>query len=109
MPTRYSLFTTHYSYRCEPVVDEQLGAVDEARFVAGQEQRGFGDFLGLADAALLGGDGRLGDVDTELLQLGDFAQPMRRADEAGANCIAADVPVAELDGNGAGEHVAGAL
>ncbi len=44
-----------------------------------------------------------------LLQLGDFAQAVRRADEAGADRVAADVAVAELDGDGAREHVAGAL
>ena len=37
------------------VVDEQLRAVDEARLVAGQEQRGRRDFLGLADPPLLRG------------------------------------------------------
>ena len=52
------------------------------------------------------GQRRFRHVDAELLQLGHLAQPVRRADEAGADRVAADVAVAVLHRDGAREHVA---
>ena len=83
--------------------------VHEARLVAGQEQGGLGDLYRFADAALGGGDGGVGDVDAKGLQGGHLAQAVRGFDEAGAEGVAADAPVAEFHGDGAGEHVDRAL
>ncbi|ABC89726.1 putative oxidoreductase protein [Rhizobium etli CFN 42] len=93
----------------EAVIDEEVSAVDEARFVAGEIKGGARHILRLADPALLGGDGGIRNVDAERLQVGHLAQPVRCADEAGADGIAADVAVAELHRDGAGKHVHGAL
>lgn len=51
------------SNRGEAVVDEEVGAVYEAGFIACEIERGLGYILGFADAALLGSDGGLRYVD----------------------------------------------
>ena len=87
--------------RCAPLtkLDSSLARI----------KRGLRHLFRLADATLLRGQCRVGDIDAEPAEIGDLAQAVRRADEAGADGVAADVAVAELDGDGAREHVAGAL
>ncbi len=84
-----------------------MRAIDEARIVGGEEEGGLGHLFRLADAALLCGKCRFRHIDTERLQVFHLAKPVRRAHEAGADGVAADVAVAEFDGDGAGEHVHG--
>jgi len=83
--------------------------VHEARLVAGQEERGLGHLHRFADAAPGGGDGGLGHVDAKGLQGGHLSQTVRGFDEAGADGVAADAPVAEFNGDGAGKHIDGTL
>ena len=86
-----------------------MRAVDEARLVAGEKERCARHFLRLANAALLNGKGRIRHIDTKLVERVDLAQSVRRTHEPRTDGVAADVLVAILDRDRAGEHVAGAL
>src|SRR5689334_12410278 len=74
----------------EAVVDEEMRAIDEHRLVASEIERGACHVLGFADPSLLGGNSRVRHIDAECLQFADLAQSVRRADEAGADGVAAD-------------------
>ena len=53
------------SHRRKTVVDEDVRTIDEARLVAGEEQRGARHFFGLAKPPLLHGDGGFRHIDSE--------------------------------------------
>src|SRR5512147_1148846 len=97
------------SHRGKAVVHEEMRAVDETRLVARKKQGSARHLLRLANAALLHGKGGVGHIDTKLVELGDFAQAVRRAHEPRTNGVAADVLVAILDSDRASEHMAGAF
>src|SRR5688572_1383462 len=77
----------------EATVRHDLGAGDEGRLVAGQEQGDVGDLPGLGDAAER--DARL-----ELLAdgVGEIRRLQRSVHDAGMNDVAADLVLRELDG-----------
>src|ERR1700722_340151 len=84
-------------------VDEKFCAGYEAAVVGGQEDNGFGDFAGGADAAQGNGGGHAGLEGFELLRIGEQVVGTRGFYGAGADDVHANFPVFEVGGPGAGE------
>src|SRR5277367_6677705 len=85
-------------------VDEQFCAGYEAAVVGGQEDDGFGDFAGGADAAQGNGGGHAGLESFELIRIAEQVISTRRFYGARADDVHADFPVFKVGGPGAGER-----
>ncbi|CAM2156246.1 hypothetical protein PT2222_370064 [Paraburkholderia tropica] len=97
------------SERGKTVVHEEMCAIHETRFVRRKKERGGGHFGRFAESALLLRDRVFRHIDAHRAQLIDFANSVRRANEARRDGVAADAALAIFDRERAREHMAGAL
>ena len=79
-------------------VDEEFYAGDEAAVVGGQEDDGFGDFAGVADAAQGDAGDHAGLEGLELIRVGEEIIGAWGFDGAGADDVDANFPVFEVGG-----------
>lgn len=101
--------TPQFSNRAEPTVRGKMRACHEARLVGEKKERHVGNVNRAAQAALRLDNVSLRRFDALSRQVADLGAAVRRVDKARADAIDADIPVAELDADGACEHVARAL